>query len=746
MKFIRPHLVLLVGILIGLPFTAQNQQFVNESQIDEIFESWNSDRSPGLAVGIVSKGEVILLKGYGMANLEYDQPITSASVFDIASLSKQFTGMAIRMLVEEGKLSVEDDIHKYLPDFPDYGYTITIAHLLHHTSGIRDWPTLMMAAGYQFDDVLSFNHIISMIYSQKELNFVPGDEYVYSNSNYNLLVQILEKVTGDTFDNWTKKNLFSPLGMKDTHFHIDHRRLVKNKVDSYAPAGSGLFLYIPNNLCAVGSSSLYTSIMDFSKWMINLGTAEVGGRKAIQALTESTTLNDGSPNYYGYGLVSDSFRGRPIWTHSGSWAGFRTFMSFMPEQDFGVVVLSNLATVNPLPLSTKVMALYYPEVIADKSPENKSSKDESFNPYQETRINPNIFEKYEGIFEMHTQPAFTIEFTRERGNFYAEVKGQPKRQIYPSSDTTFFLKEVQAYVSFQPSENGEVNNVTLYQNRTIKGERILDNSNPFDPSSVNLGDYEGRYSSEELRVDYDLKQVDNKLVIDDLRSGRLTLNSDENDLFRAFQFPAEFRFERNDLHDVVAFRLSMMPRTRNILFTKVEEETYPVGQIITPFGEMLFTFYEETPKHKSSFIKMAEDGYWDSLCFNRVIENFVIQGGCPDTKEGFADSPYLIEPEFNENLKHIFGAVGMGRDENPEKISAGCQFYIVHAKEGLPRLDGKYMIFGQVFKGLDVLDKIAKTETDQGDSPVHRVGMDVNIIYLTTQQIKSHTQNGTLTR
>ncbi|WP_200975444.1 peptidylprolyl isomerase [Echinicola sp. 20G] len=168
------------------------------------------------------------------------------------------------------------------------------------------------------------------------------------------------------------------------------------------------------------------------------------------------------------------------------------------------------------------------------------------------------------------------------------------------------------------------------------------------------------------------------------------------------------------------------------------DKTYPIGQIITPKGEMLFWLYEETPIHKESFIELANAHYWDSLTFNRVIEGFVIQGGCPDTPEGFSDSPYLLQPEFVNNIKHVYGAVGAGRDDNPEKLSAGCQLYIVHDKNGIERLDGNYTIFGQVFKGLDVLDAIAHVPTDSTDTPFADITMQVNLIEMTAQELKEN--------
>ncbi len=168
------------------------------------------------------------------------------------------------------------------------------------------------------------------------------------------------------------------------------------------------------------------------------------------------------------------------------------------------------------------------------------------------------------------------------------------------------------------------------------------------------------------------------------------------------------------------------------------KETYQVGQIITPKGEMLFWLHDETPIHKKSFITLANENYWDTLTFNRVIDGFVIQGGCPDTEEGFSDSPYLLEPEFTPNLKHIYGAVGAGRDGNLEKLSAGCQFYIVHDREGIARLDSNYTIFGQVFKGLDVLHAIATVDTDSLDAPFEPVSLDINIISLTEEELRGY--------
>jgi peptidyl-prolyl cis-trans isomerase B (cyclophilin B) len=167
-------------------------------------------------------------------------------------------------------------------------------------------------------------------------------------------------------------------------------------------------------------------------------------------------------------------------------------------------------------------------------------------------------------------------------------------------------------------------------------------------------------------------------------------------------------------------------------------KTYQVGQINTKLGEILIWLYDETPNHKASFIKLATENYWDSLTFNRVIKDFVAQGGCPDTPAGFSDSPYLLKPEFNKKLRHVYGSFAAGRDDNPQMLSAGCQFYVVQNKKGLARLDDKYTVYGQVFKGMDVVDKIVSVQKDSTDTPLDPIKMDVNIITLSEQELRKN--------
>ncbi|WP_100629531.1 peptidylprolyl isomerase [Algoriphagus formosus] len=175
---------------------------------------------------------------------------------------------------------------------------------------------------------------------------------------------------------------------------------------------------------------------------------------------------------------------------------------------------------------------------------------------------------------------------------------------------------------------------------------------------------------------------------------------------------------------------------QSIFAYPVNQKNIEVGQIITPLGEILIMLDERTPRHRESFIELAEAGYWDSLTFNRVIPDFVAQGGCPDTPEGFNDPEYLLEPEFDPSLTHVYGAVGAGRDNNPDKLSARCQFYIVENKEGLHRLDGDYTVFGKVIQGMDIVEKIVRVSRDENDQPLEAITLDVNIIEISPRQLR----------
>ena len=356
-----------------------------EVKVDQLFTEWNRSDSPGAALAVTRDGEVVYKQGYGTANLEYDIPITTGTIFDIASVSKQFAGFAIATLSHEGKLSLDDDIRMYLSDVPDFGNTITIRHLLHHTSGLRDWVQSLVIAGDMMDDVISFKHILKMARHQKVLNFEPGTEFLYSNTGYNLLAEIVEKVTGDSFREWTDTHIFKPLAMTNTHFHDDHEMILKHRAYSYQTVENDRFKNAVNNTTALGSSSLYSTVEDLAKWILNFDDVRIGGQTVIEQMHQRGVLNNGEQIGYAFGLSIGEYRTLRTVGHSGSWRGFRSHLMRFPDQKFGVVILCNLDTFNPLSLAEKVADLYLAEVLA---PVEVSEPEKAAEPAEDVKSEP----------------------------------------------------------------------------------------------------------------------------------------------------------------------------------------------------------------------------------------------------------------------------------------------------------------------------------------------------------------------
>ena len=386
-----------------------------EAKVDQLFAKWNKPDSPGAAVAVTREGEVIYKQGYGTANLEYGIPIIPTTIFDIASVSKQFAAFAIATLAHNGKLSLDDDIRLPLPDVPDFGHTITIRHLLHHTSGLRDWVQSLVIAGDMMDDVISFKHILKMVRHQKALNYEPGTAYSYSNTGYNLLAEIVETVTGNSFREWTDANIFKPLGMSNTHFHDDYEMILKNRAYSYQTAENGGFKHAINNTTALGSSSLYSTVEDLAKWMLNFDYPQIGEQTVLDQMRQRGVLSNGEQISYAFGLNISEYRGLQTVGHSGSWRGFRSHLMRFPDQKFGVVILCNLDTFNPLRLAEKVADLYLADALA---PAEKASEPEKAVPAEDTKsepLTPEQLTEFEGdYYTEELDTTYTIVVSENR--------------------------------------------------------------------------------------------------------------------------------------------------------------------------------------------------------------------------------------------------------------------------------------------------------------------------------------------
>lgn len=334
------------------------------ARVDDLFKEWHSPDSPGAAVLVLEQGEVVHVRGYGMANLEHGVRIRPNTVFDIASVSKQFGAFAVALLEAEGRIRFDDDIRTHVPEVPDFGHVITIRHLLHHTSGLRDWPGTLRMAGWDYQDVTSFEQILRMTYNQRELNFPPGEEYAYSNTGYNLLAELVQRVTGQGYREWTEENIFQPLGMHSTHFHDDHSRVVANRAESYRPESSGGYSRVVSSLTALASSSLFTTVEDLARWIRNFDDPVVGDQRVLEGMHQLGVLNSGDTLDYAFGLRIDEHRGLKRVSHGGSWAGYRTTLQIFPEEDFAVVVLANTAGMNAGGMGQQVAEIYLEDRLA----------------------------------------------------------------------------------------------------------------------------------------------------------------------------------------------------------------------------------------------------------------------------------------------------------------------------------------------------------------------------------------------
>jgi len=339
-----------------------------DPRIDAIFADLEGDR-PGAAVGVVMGGEVVHRAGYGTAHMDHGIPITPGTVFDIASISKQFGAMAALLLESEGNLDLDADVRGYVPELPDFGVPITARQLIHHTSGIRDWPHTMALGGIGFTDVISFEKILRMLYRQQAINFPPNSEYAYSNTAYNLLARVIEVQSGMTFREYTESRIFGPLGMTRTHFSDDYLEIVPGRAESYAPMGlaGGLgegeaagegFQRMPNQLTALASSSLHTSIDDFIRWMRNYETAQVGGEEMLRTMVRPGVLTNGDTLDYAHGLSVGDYRGLPTFGHGGSWVGYRTNFVRFPEQNLSIAVFCNVSDCDPAGRARRVAEVY----------------------------------------------------------------------------------------------------------------------------------------------------------------------------------------------------------------------------------------------------------------------------------------------------------------------------------------------------------------------------------------------------
>ena len=537
---------------------AQNGADPLTKKVDQLFATWDKPESPGAAIAVIKDGIVVYKRGYGSANLEYNVPITPQTVFHVASVSKQFTAFSIALLASQGKLSLDDDIRKHLPEVPDFGKKITVRHLIHHTSGLRDQWTLLGMAGWRLDDVITKEHIMKMVRHQKELNFDPGAENLYSNTGYTLLAVIVERVSGQSFREFTEANIFKPLGMTNTHFHDDHEQIVKNRAYSYASLGpGGGFKAAPLNYANVGATSLFTTAEDLARWLINFDEKKIGGPDVIKQMQQEGTLNSGKKISYAFALNIGPYRGLNTIGHGGGDAGYRSFAFWFPEQRFGVVVLSNLGSFNPQQLAARIADIY----LADKltaEPPKPASVDRTA-----VKVDAAILESYVGRYLLDGRTLVTI--SKEGDKLMGQPGNSPKAEMIPQSETNFFVKEANSEVTFERDEKGNVVRFTMKSGNQSQSAKRL-NSTP--ATAAQLAQFAGDYYSPELGTTYTLVVKDGKVVVQHRRHDDISLTELDGDLFSSNRwFFQTVQFTRDSEKRITGFRLTS-GRVRNLRFDR----------------------------------------------------------------------------------------------------------------------------------------------------------------------------------
>lgn len=330
-------------------------------KVDAVFARYTPN-GPGCVVGVYQNGRVAYSKGYGLASIEYDVPISPSTPFIMGSVSKQFTAAAIALLAERGQLKLDDDVRKYVPELRDYGKKVTIDHLVHHTSGLRDFWTLVQTADMRNDDGYNAGDVLRLAARQKQLNFDPGAEYNYSNTGYVLLGIVVERVSGRTLRQFADEEFFKPLGMTSSHFHDDHNEIAKGRASAYSPAAGGTWKINVWNNDIVGQGGLMTTIGDLQKWDENFYTGKVGGKGFLARQLQQGVLNDGKVLPYAFGLEVLEYRGQPMVEHTGSTGGYRTIITRFPAQHTSVASMCNVSTANTTALAHAVV-----DVVLEKS-------------------------------------------------------------------------------------------------------------------------------------------------------------------------------------------------------------------------------------------------------------------------------------------------------------------------------------------------------------------------------------------
>jgi CubicO group peptidase (beta-lactamase class C family) len=477
MRHLAPVLLLVVPSLLP----AQDLTAI----ADTVFARWNSTHGPGCAVGVARGGAVLLTRGYGMADLESGAPITAGTIFESGSVAKQFTAAATVLLALDGKLNLDDDARKYVAELPAYGRPITIRHLLTHTSGLREWSALVALQGWPRGSRAHTQDVLfDVVVRQRSLNYPVGDYYSYTNSGYGLLFTIVERVSGMSFQEFSRTRIFEPLGMAATQWRDDFTRLVPGRAQAYARRQGAWVLNMPFEH-VVGPGGLLTTVGDFLTWNEALTNRTLGA--VSDSLSRRMRLTSGREIQYALGLMVGSYRGVPQVSHSGSTAGYQTFLVRYPDRDhLSIAVLCNASGINPTALAHALAD----RLITDFPPAPALDT---------TAVDPAALEPFAGVYRnTRWHEALTVD-----RDDLARVRHLP--------DGSYWSPQGRLVLEAHPS--GAARRLGTFQ---ADGDTLwFDYVVParWAPTAADLAAFVGRYLSDELGTTWNVTIVDDSLTL-----------------------------------------------------------------------------------------------------------------------------------------------------------------------------------------------------------------------------------------
>lgn len=498
-----PALLVLPAVLAA----QQPRQADPAALADSVFAPWSSTHGPGCAVGVARDGNVLLARGYGMADLETGTPITAQTVFESGSVAKQFTATAVVLLAIDGKLDLDDPVRKYLPELPDYGQPLTIRHLLTHTSGLREWSSLVALQGWpRGTRVHTQDDLFDVVTRQKALNYPVGEYYSYTNSGFGLLFTIVERVSGTSFEEFSQERIFRPLGMTHTRWRDDFTVLVPGRAQAYSRERDGWHLEMPFE-DVVGPGGLLSTVGDWLVWDEALTHKTLGGA-VVDSLSRRMRLNDGREIQYALGLFFTSYRGLPEISHSGATAGYRTFLARYPGPGVSVAVMCNAGSANPVALGHQMVD----GLITDFPPAPGLDT---------TAVDTTALARYAGLYR------------NERTHAVLNVSSRTLARLRALPDGWYWSPQGGTHLHFDAGPGGSPLGLRIAQSDGDTVRFAFAAAKAWAPTPEQMKALEGRYRSDELGVTFDVRLRDDSLTVSSLPGRFMTLRPTYPDAFEA---------------------------------------------------------------------------------------------------------------------------------------------------------------------------------------------------------------------